>query len=226
MRMWYSLMLVMVGEMTSGSYLVPAMFLGVVRGIEPDQRLHSLVVGHHSRHGLSCCHCSVQHLDDVPGRHVPGAAIHDVELLVALILARVGVRVAIDTIECPLGVLELHLLLLVALGGNLLLAFPLLGRCAIVVWLLLLLLTELLYELLDVLALLCAVVLRVVYRALRTTLVAAEGLPRSPVATWAMTHTRRCYSSNGSSGSSGQRLVFAAALSSDNCIGLTGLPCL
>jgi hypothetical protein len=28
MRMWYSLMLVMVGEMTSGSYLVPAMFLG------------------------------------------------------------------------------------------------------------------------------------------------------------------------------------------------------
>jgi hypothetical protein len=114
-----------------------------------------------------------------------------VELLVALILARVGVRVAIDTIERPLGVLELHLLLLVALGGNLLLAFPLLGRCAIAVWLLLLLLTELLYELLDVPALLCAVVPRVVYQALRTTLVAAGGLPRSPVPTWAMTHTRR-----------------------------------
>jgi hypothetical protein len=50
------------------------------------------------------------------------------ELLAALVIAGVTVRVTVDGLEHPLGILELHLLLLVALRGNLLLAFPLMGR--------------------------------------------------------------------------------------------------
>jgi hypothetical protein len=149
-----------------------------------------------------------------------------VELLVVFVGAGVKVRVAVDNLERPLGVLELQLLLLVAVGGNLLLAFPLLGRRAIASWLLLLLLAELLRKLLDILALLCTVAPGVVYRAPWTALIAAE-------ATWATTPTYRS-SNNSSSGSSGQRLVvaaglllppvFATALSSGLCIGLAGLP--
>jgi hypothetical protein len=100
-------------------------------------------------------------------------------MLAVLIVAgvRVGVGLAIDSLEHPLGVLELHLFLLVALGGNLLLAFPLVRRHAIMTQLLLLLLTELFRELLNLLALLGAVAPRVVHQALRTTLVTAKGLP-------------------------------------------------
>jgi hypothetical protein len=107
-----------------------------------------------------------------------------VELLVALIVTGVRVGVAVDGLECPLSVLELNLLLLVALGGNLLLAFPLLGRCAVTPRLLLLLLVELLYELLDLPALLYVVVPRVVYQAPWTTLVIAGGPPQPLVTTW------------------------------------------
>jgi hypothetical protein len=121
-RTWYNMTLVMVGEPTSGSYLAPTIFLGAVRGVEPDRQLHPLVMGRHSRRGRSCCHRSTQYLDDAPGLDVLGAVVHDVELLAALIGA--GVRVAIDSLEHPLGILELHLLLLVALEGSLLLAFP------------------------------------------------------------------------------------------------------
>jgi hypothetical protein len=115
----------------------------------------------------------------------------------------------------------------------LLLAFLLSGRCAIMVWLLLLLLLELLCELLDLPALLHAVALGVVYRARWTALIAAGGLPRSCVTTWATTPTS-CCSSSSHHGSSGQRLVFvidllvvvvfAAALNSDICIRLVDLP--
>jgi hypothetical protein len=88
-----------------------------------------------------------------------------VELLGAVIGVGIRVGVVIDCLERYLDVLELHLLLLVALRGNLLLAFPLLGRCAVVARLLLLLLVELLRELPDLPALLQAMVPRVVYRA-------------------------------------------------------------
>jgi hypothetical protein len=118
----------------------------------------------------------VQRLDDIPRRDVPGATIHDVELLVVLVVTGLGVEVAIDDLDRPLCILELHLLLLLALVGNLLLTFPLAGRRAIVARLLLLLLTELLRELLDLLALLGTVAPRVVHRAPWTALVATKGL--------------------------------------------------
>jgi hypothetical protein len=102
--------------------------------------------------------------------------VHDVELLVVLVGAGVIIRVVVDNLERPLGVLEFHLLLLVAFGGNLLLTFPLLGRRAIMARLLLLLLTELLRQLLDLSALLHVVPPGVVYWAPWTTLIVAEGL--------------------------------------------------
>jgi hypothetical protein len=93
-----------------------------------------------------------------------------------LVGAGVRVGVVVDSLERPLGVLEFHLLLLVAFGGNLLLTFPLSGRRAIVAWLLLLLLTELLCKLLDLPPFLRVVAPGVVYRAPQTTLVVVEGL--------------------------------------------------
>jgi hypothetical protein len=62
-----------------------------------------------------------------------------------------------------------------------LLAFPLARRCAIVVRLLLLLLTELLRELLNLPALLGVVAPRVVHRAPRTALITTKALQRSIV---------------------------------------------
>jgi hypothetical protein len=168
------------------------------------------------------------------GCDVPGASIHDVELLTTLVGAGVGVRVVIDGLECPLGVLELHVLLFVTLRGNMLLAFLLPGRRAVMAWLLLLLLMKLLRKLPDLTALLCTMASGVVYRAPQTTLITARGLPQLLVTTWATAHTSCCSSG---SGSTSQRLVvaadlllllfvFAAALSSGICIGLSGFPCL
>jgi hypothetical protein len=95
--------------------------LGAVRGVERDRCRHPLVVGRHSRRGCICYHRLVQRLDDALGRNVLGAIVHDVELLAMLVVARARVRVGvnIDSLERPLRVQELHLLLLVALGGNL-----------------------------------------------------------------------------------------------------------
>jgi hypothetical protein len=45
-------------------------------------------------------------LDDASGRDVPGAAVHDVGLLAALISAGVRVGVVVDFLEHPLGILE------------------------------------------------------------------------------------------------------------------------
>jgi hypothetical protein len=114
----------------------------------------------------------------VPGCNILGATVHDIELLATLVGAGVGVRVAIDALDRPHGVLELHLLLLIALGGNLLLALPLSGRHSITARLLLLLLPELLRELFDLPALLSIVALGVMYRAPRAALITTRGLPR------------------------------------------------
>jgi hypothetical protein len=94
----------------------------------------------------------------MPRCDVLGVVVYDVELLAALVVVGIGVRVAIDDLDHPFGILELHLLLVIALMSNVLLAFPLVGRRAITVWLLFLQLVELLRELLDVSALLGAVV--------------------------------------------------------------------
>jgi hypothetical protein len=160
------------------------------------------------------------------------------EVLAVLVVTgfKVGVGVVIDDLDRPLGILELHLLLLVP-GGNLLLAFPLMGRHAITAWLLLLLLVELLCELLDLPSLLGAMAPRVVHRTPRITLVSAGGLPQLLVTSWAMAPTSH-YSSSGGSGSPCQRhivivaasllllpiFVFVAALSSGICFRHAGLP--
>jgi hypothetical protein len=98
---------------------------------------------------------------------------------------------------------------------------------------------ELLCELLYLLTLLGVVALGVVHRAPRPALIAAGGLARPLVASWAMTPTNR-NSSSGDSGSSDQWFVvvvatrlllisvsiFDIALSSGICFGLAGFPCL
>jgi hypothetical protein len=162
----------------------PRHILRAVRGIKRDGRVQTLVVGHRSWRECNYRHHSAQRLFDAPGHDVPGAAIDDVGLPAMLIVTRLGVRVAIDNLDCPLGVLELHLLLVLALAGNVLLAYPLAGRHAIMAGLLLLLLTELLHELLDLPALLSAVVPGVMHWTLWPALITIGRLARSLVATW------------------------------------------
>jgi hypothetical protein len=87
------------------------------------------------------------------------------ERLVTLVGAGVGVGVAVDSPQCPHGILELYLFLLVLLRIHLLFALLLVGRRAVLVRLLLLLLTELFRKLLDLPALLAAVVPGVMHRA-------------------------------------------------------------
>jgi hypothetical protein len=123
-----------------------------------------------------------------------------VELLAALIVVELGVRVVVDDFDCPLGILELHLLLAVALTDNMLLTSPLVGRCAVVTGLLLLLLVKLLCNLLDLSSLLRAMAHGVVHWAPRPALVTAGGLVRSLVAAWAVAPTTR-YCESGGSGS-------------------------
>jgi hypothetical protein len=101
--------------------------------------------------------------------------------------------------------------------------------------LLLLLLTELLHELLDLPTLLCDVAPGVVHRAPRTALVTAKGVPWPLVASWAMTPTSR-YSGSGRSSQwlvvvvvAGLLLpisISVVALSSGICFRLDGLSCL
>jgi hypothetical protein len=141
------------------------------------------VVGCFSRCGCSGYHRLTQCLDDVPGCDVPVAVVDDMELLVAFIVTGFGVGAVVDDPDRSLGVLELHLLV-VTLVGNLLLAIPLVGRRSITARLLLLLLAKLFHELLDLSALLGAVVPRVVHRAPRPILVAVRGLAQSLIAAW------------------------------------------
>jgi hypothetical protein len=176
----------------------------------------------------------VQRLDDALGRDIPGAIVDDVELLAPLLVAGLRVRVVVDDLDHPLGILELHLLLVIALTGNVLLAFPLVGRHAIMTGLLLLLLTELLCKLVDLLALLGAVRPRVVHRAQWPTLISAGGLAQWLVTAWASAPTSRFYDSSGS-GSAYQQLVvvglllpilvLTTTLSSGIYFGLADLPC-
>jgi hypothetical protein len=213
-RTWYNLMLAMVGETTNESCLTPDMFLGQSKASNTiDISIHH----------------STQHLDDAPGRDAPGAAVDALELLAALIVIGLRVEVAVDDLDRPLGVLKLHLLLVVALTGKMMLAFPLAWRRAVMVGLLLLLLCKLL----DLLALLDVVTPVVVHRVSCPTLIAARELARSLVASWASTPTSRCCDS-GSSGSASQQLVvvgllpilvLATALSSGICFRLVSLPC-
>jgi hypothetical protein len=78
--------------------------------------------------GHSCWHHLAQSLDDAHGCDVSRAVVHDVEHLVALVGAGVRVRVVIDGLKRPLGILECHLLIVVALQDDLLLSPPTAGE--------------------------------------------------------------------------------------------------
>jgi hypothetical protein len=119
--------------------------LGTIRGIKADSRLHSLAVRHRvgGRSGW---------IDDAPRCNVPGALKHDVERLAVLIVARLKDGMTVDDLHLPLGVPKCHVLILVSFGVHLLFALPLTGRHAFLARLLLLL-TKLFHELLDLPAL-------------------------------------------------------------------------
>jgi hypothetical protein len=88
-----------------------------------------------------------------------------VELLAVLVVTGFEVRLTVDDLDRPLGILELHLRLPITLMGNFLLAIPLAGRRVVLARLLLLLLAELLHELLDLPTLLGTMVPGVMHRA-------------------------------------------------------------
>jgi hypothetical protein len=178
--------------------------LGAVRGVEPNRGFHPLVVWCHFRRRSRRRDLPAQGLDDTPGRDGPGASEHDVERLAALIVTGLRVRVAIDGLQCPLGLLKLHLCVFLLLGVDLLLALPLAGRRAILA--LLQLFTELFHELLDLPALRPGMACGVMHRALCAAVVAIGRL-KGAFATTAP--TRRC---SCGSGCPSQRLVTTSLL--------------
>jgi hypothetical protein len=126
-----------------------------------------------------------------------------------LVVTGLRVGVAIDGLQCPLGILKLHLCVFLLLGVHLLLALPLAGRRAILA-LLLYLFTELFCELLDLPALRRGMARGVVHRALCAAIIAIGRLTGAFVASRPATApTRRCSSG---SGRFGQRLVAANLL--------------
>jgi hypothetical protein len=130
-----------------------------------------------------------------------------VERLAALIVAGIRVGVAINGLQCPLGILKLHLYVFLLLRVHLLLALPLAGRCAILA-LLLHLFTELFRELLDLPALQHGMVHGVVHQTLHAAIVTIGWLTGAFVASRPATApSRRC---SCGSGHSSQRLVAAS----------------
>jgi hypothetical protein len=110
-----------------------------------------------------------------------------------LVVTGLRVGVAIDGLQCPLGILKLHLCVFLLLGVHLLLVLPLAGRRAIVALLLLHLFAKLFCELLDLPVLRRGMVHGVVYWALRATIVAIGRLTEAFVASWPATApTRHC----------------------------------
>jgi hypothetical protein len=139
--------------------------LGAIEGVEPNRGFHPLVVRCCFRHRSRRRNLSAQSLDDAPGRDGPGTSKHDVERPATLVVAGLRVGGAIDGLQCPLGILKLHLCVFLLLGVHLLLALPLAGRRAILA-LLLHLFAELFRELLDLPALRRSMERGVVHRAL------------------------------------------------------------
>jgi hypothetical protein len=92
------------------------------------------------------------------------------EHLAALVVTGLRVGVAIDELQCPPGILELHLYVFLLLWVHFLFAFPLAGRHTILA-LVLHLFTELFHELLDLSALRRAMVHGVVHRALHAAVI-------------------------------------------------------
>jgi hypothetical protein len=107
-----------------------------------------------------------------------------------LVVAGLRVGVAIDDLQCPLGILKLHLCVFLLLRVHLLLALPLAGRRAILA-LLLHHFAELFRKLLDLSALRCAMTRGVVHRALRATIVTIGRLTGAFVASRSATAPTR-----------------------------------
>jgi hypothetical protein len=105
-----------------------------------------------------------------------------------LIGAGVGVRVAEDGLQHPLGILELHLLILLRI--HLLFVIPLAGRCALLAQLLLLL-AELFHELLDFPSLFDTVTRGVMHRALHAIVIATRHLTGALAISRSMVPTSR-----------------------------------
>jgi hypothetical protein len=205
---WYSLMLAMVGETSSGSCPAPAKFLGQLEALKLiDISIHlwwGAALGADTAAATARCRVLMTRRDNVPGD-----PIYHMEHLAMLL--GVGLRVGepIDRLQRPLGILVLHLLILVVLQVHFLLALLLLGRRTVLARLLLLLLVDLLRKLLDLSALLSTVTPGVVHQAPQATLVTIGELSRSLVTVWASTPTYCCSCSGASIG---QRLVLAADL--------------
>jgi hypothetical protein len=92
------------------------------------------------------------------------------ERLAALVVTGLRVRVAIHGLQCPLGILKLHLCVLLLFGVHLSFALPLAGRRTILA-LLLHLFMELFCELLDLPTLRRGMSCGVMHRTLRTAVV-------------------------------------------------------
>jgi hypothetical protein len=115
---------------------------------------------------------------------------------VVLVVIGLRVGVAIDGLQCPLGILKLHLCVFLLLGVDLLLALPLVGWRAILA--LLHLFMELFREFLDLPTLHRGMARGVVHRALRATVVAIGWLTGAFVTSRTTTApTRRCSCSSG-----------------------------
>jgi hypothetical protein len=114
----------------------PCHALGVVRGVEADQCLHSLVVWRYLWGRCGGRHLSAQILDDATGCDVSRTFEHDVERLAALVVTRLRVRMAIYDLEVSFGLPEPQSFLLVLLGVFLLFVLPLAGRRTVVALLL------------------------------------------------------------------------------------------
>jgi uncharacterized membrane protein len=106
------------------------------------------------------------------------------ECLVVLVVVELRVRVVVDGLHLPLGVLECHFYIPLLFWIHLLLALLLAGRRAFFAQLLLFL-AKLLRELLDLPTLTHAMAHRVMHRASGTTVINAECLTGALVTSWA-----------------------------------------
>jgi uncharacterized membrane protein (Fun14 family) len=141
------------------------------------------------------------------GGDVPRTSKHDIEHHATLVVAGLGVRIAIYGLEFPFGLLEPQSVILVLLGVFLLLALLLAGRRTIIV-LLLQLLAVLFHEFLRFPALLSDMVHRVVHWATRASIITARRL-MGVLVTSGSSAPIRCSSSSYGGGSSSQWLVIA-----------------
>jgi hypothetical protein len=144
--MWYSLMLTMVEETSNGSYSAPTMLLGQSEASKLiDISIH-LWCGAALGAGTTTASSRRKFL-------MMRWEVMSQEPLNILVVTRLRVRMAINSLEVPFSFLEPHSVLLVLFRVCRLFALSLVGRCTITV-LLLQLLVVLFHELLDLPALL------------------------------------------------------------------------